>query len=109
MQKAITIYTKYGIGRLVADGIKVYTVKRELLEIWKTTIITSYGHEIPMYDMEHTMCDLVRSRGNFELQDFQTELKAYAKRKDKVLNKLRIYAKLFHVDKRIREYMKVLL
>ena len=54
-------------------------------------------------------CDLVRSRSSIEVQDFNAVLKAYVGRKDKDLNKLMKYAKLFRVDKIIRNYMEVLL
>lgn len=109
LQKAITIYTGYGTSRMVADGIKVFTVKKELLDIGKEIVKTSYGHDIPLYNRERTICDLIRSRNRFEIQDFQTALKTYIMGKNKNLNRLMEYAKLFHVDKKIREYMEVLL
>ena len=109
LQKTITIYTGYGTSRMVADGIKVFTVKKELLDIGKEIVKTSYGHDIPLYNRERTICDLIRSRNRFEIQDFQTALKTYIMGKNKNLNRLMEYAKLFHVDKKIREYMEVLL
>ena len=109
MEQTITIYTGYGTGRLVKDGVKVFTVKKELLDLGKTTIVNSFGHEIPVYDMERTICDLVRNRSRFEIQEFQTALKTYVAKPDKDLNQLMKYAKEFHVDSRIREYMGVLL
>lgn len=109
LQKTITIYTGYGASRMVADGIKVFTVKKELLDIGKEIVKTSYGHDIPLYNRERTICDLIRSRNRFEIQDFQTALKTYIMGKNKNLNRLMEYAKLFHVDKKIREYMEVLL
>ena len=109
LQKTITIYTGYGTSRMVADGIKVFTVKKELLDIGKEIVKTSYGHDIPLYNRERTICDLIRSRNRFEIQDFQTVLKTYIMGKNKNLNRLMEYAKLFHVDKKIREYMEVLL
>lgn len=109
LQKTITIYTGYGTSRMVADGIKVFTVKKELLDIGKEIMKTSYGHDIPLYNRERTICDLIRSRNRFEIQDFQTALKTYIMGKNKNLNRLMEYAKLFHVDKKIREYMEVLL
>ena len=105
MRQTITIYTGYGTSRLLADGIKVFTVKKELLDIGKVLVKSSYGHMIPMYDLERTICDLVRSRRYFEIQDFQTALKAYVGRKGNDLNKLIEYAKLFHIENKLREYM----
>ena len=109
LQKTITIYTGYGTSRMDADGIKVFTVKKELLDIGKEIVKTSYGHDIPLYNRERTICDLIRSKNRFEIQDFQTALKTYIMGKNKNLNRLMEYAKLFHVDKKIREYMEVLL
>lgn len=109
LRQTITIYTSYGTSRMVADGIKVFTVKKELLDIGKEIVKTSYGHKIPIYNRERTICDLIRSKNRFEIQDFQTALKTYIMGKNKNLNRLMEYAKLFHVDKKIREYMDVLL
>lgn len=107
--RTITIYTGYGTGRLINDGITVYTVKKDLLDIGKATVTTNLGHLIPMYDQERTICDLIRNRNRFEIQDFQTALKAYIAKKDKDLNRLMKYSKMFHVDRKIREYMEVML
>ena len=100
LKKTITVYTGYGTGALVRDGIKVFTVKKELLLIGKEVITDSYGHNTPMYNLERTICDLVRSRSWFEIQDYQTALKSYLDRKDKDLNKLMEYAESFRVDKK---------
>ena len=64
---------------------------------------------IPMYDLERTICDLIRSRNSIEIQDFNSALKAYVARKGKDLNQLMEYAKLFRGDNVIRRYMGVLL
>ena len=109
VKKTITVYTGYGTGALVRDGIKVFTVKKDLLSIGKEEIVNSYGHKVPMYDLERTICDLIRSKKWFEIQDYQTALRSYVGRKDKNLYKLMEYAKAFHVDKKIREYMEVML
>ena len=69
----------------------------------------SFNHLIPVYDLERSICDLIRSRSSFEIQDFQTALKNYISRPDKDLNRLMTYAPLFHVDTLIRQYLEVLL
>lgn len=109
MRQTITLYTGYGTKRLVDTGVKVFTVKKELLELGKINGKTSFGHEIPVYNLERTICDLVRNRSSFEIQDFQTALKTYVLRKDKDLNLLMEYAKKFRIDNKIRSYMEVML
>lgn len=34
--------------------------------------------EIPMYDLERTVCDLMRSRNSIEVQEFNSVIKAYS-------------------------------
>lgn len=108
IRHTLTIYTGYNTKRLVDSGCKVYTVKKDLLDVGKVIVKNNYGNDIPVYDVERTVCDIVRSRRNIEIQEFNTALKAYVQRKDKDLNKLMSYAQLFHVDKIIRQYMGVL-
>ena len=106
----MTIYSGYNAHRLKSDGTcKIYTVKKDLLNIGKMTVSDSFGNDIPMYDLERTICDLVRSRSSIEIQEFNTALKTYAAGRKKDLNRLMDYAKLFHIDNVIRRYMKVLL
>lgn len=105
-----TIYSGYNSHRLKESiECKVYTVKKELLNVGKITVKSNSGNDIPMYDLERTMCDLIRSRNSIEVQDFNTAMKAYVVRKDKDLNRLMEYAKLFRVDNIIRKYMELLL
>ena len=69
----------------------------------------SFNHLIPVYGLERTICDLIRSRSSFEIQDFKAALKNYISRPDKYLNRLMTYAPLFHVDTLTRQYLEILL
>lgn len=105
-----TIYSGYNAHRLKEkSNYKIYNVKKELIDVGKIIVKDSYGNDIPMYDLERTVCDLVRSRNSIEINEFTTALKAYVARKDKNLNLLMEYAKLFSISNIIRKYMEVLL
>lgn len=106
----ITIYSGYNAHRLKSDSkCKVYYVKEELLDVGKTIVKDNFGNDIPMYDLERTICDLVRSRNSIEMQEFSSVMKAYIARKDKNLNLLMEYARKFRIDNVIRRYVEVLL
>lgn len=109
LRYSITVKTGYNPSRLQEDHIQVYTVKKELHEIGLTDTKTPFGHTVPVYDMERTVCDLLRSRSRIEIQVFQDALKQYARKKDKNLRTLMQYAALFHVEKMLRQYLEVLL
>ena len=70
---------------------------------------TPFGNPVLAYDVERTICDLIRSRSGIEMQTFQNALKQYAKLKEKDLRKLMRYAKMLRVDKLLRQYLEVLL
>lgn len=106
---AVTVRRGYSTTHLKEDGLSVYTIKPELYDVGLTTGQTPFGHMVPIYDMERTICDLLRSRSSMEMQTFQTALKAYARRKDKNLRKLMQYAGMFRVEKILRQYLEVLL
>lgn len=106
---SITVRTGYNPSRLREDGVQVYTVKKELHAVGVITVKTPFGHTVPVYDMERTICDLLRSRSRMEIQIFQDALKQYVRRKDKNLQTLMQYAAMFHVEKLLRQYLEVLL
>ncbi len=105
-----TIYSGYNSHRLKEKrNYKIYNIKKELLDLGKIYVKDNSGNEIPVYNLERTICDLVRSRNSIEIQEFTSVLQNYVKRKDKNLNLLMEYAKLFKIDNIIRNYMDVLL
>lgn len=106
---SITVKTGYNPTRLKGEGVQVFTIKAELHEVGLIAMQTPFGHDVPVYDMERTICDLLRSRNHMEMQTFQGALKAYARRKDKDLQTLMRCAKLFRVEKILRQYLEVLL
>ena len=106
----LTIYSGYNAHRLKAStNCKVYTVKKELLDVGKITVTDNYGNQVPIYNLERTIIDLFRSRNSIEINEFVTVLKTYSKRRDKNLHLLSEYAELFHVSNIVRQYMEVLL
>lgn len=109
MQYAVTLKNGYNPTKLKAEGIQVFTVKPELHEVGLSTAQTPFGHTIPVYDMERTICDLIRSRSSIEMQTFQGALKSYARLKDKNLRTLMRYAGMFRVERILRQYLEVLL
>ena len=75
----------------------------------KTELTTNMGNKVPGYDLERTVCDIVRSRNKVGSETFNAAMKMYVSRKDKDFNKLYEYAKKLHVQKIIRNYLEVLL
>jgi predicted transcriptional regulator of viral defense system len=109
LEYEITVKTGYNPSKLKGDGIRVYTIKKELHEEGIIMMQTPFEHSVPVYNMERTICDIIRNRNNTEMQTFKNALKQYAKRKDKNLRLLMQYAGRFHVEKILRQYLEILL
>ena len=105
----VTAKTGYNPSHLTEEGVKVYTVKKELFEVGLTSATSPFGNPVKVYNLERTVCDVIRSRSTMEAQVLQDALKQYAKRKDKNLHQLMAYAQLFRVERLLRQYMEVLL
>ena len=88
---------------------KVYYIKQELFFLGKTILKTPAGNSVSAYDMERTICDIIRSRNKIGTETFLSALKMYVSNPKKDLNKLNTYAKKMRVDKLVRQYLEVLL
>ena len=66
---------------------KVYYIKPELFELGKTILQTPAGNPVPCYDLERTICDVIRSRNKIGTETFLSALKQYAASPKKDLNR----------------------
>ena len=88
---------------------KVYYIKPELFELGKTMLQTPAGNPVPCYDLERTICDVIRSRNKIGTETFLSALKQYAVSPKKDLNRLDEYARQMRVSGVLRQYLEVLL
>ena len=88
---------------------KVYYIKPDLFDLGRTMLETPNGNQVQAYDLERTVCDVIRSRNKLGTETFLAALKMYAASPKKDLNKLNTYAKKMRVDKVLRQYLEVLL
>lgn len=93
----------------VQQECKIYYIKPELFELGKTKLTTQFGNEVTAYDLERTVCDVIRSRNKVGSETFFAALKMYAANPNKNLNKLNSYAKKLRIAGIVRKYMEVLL
>lgn len=109
LQYTVTVKSGYNATHLREDGVKVFSIKKELFELGVTKAETPFGNEVFIYDPERTVCDMIRSRSQIEIQIFQDAMKQYIKRKDKNLHRLMDYAEKLRVSKLLSNYLEVLL
>lgn len=93
----------------IKSECKVYYIKPALFELGKTNLKTPAGNEVPAYDLERTICDVIRGRNKLGTETFLAALKLYAASPKKDLNKLHAYATKMRVANILRQYLEVLL
>lgn len=109
LQFTVTAKAGYHAKSMKEQKVKVYRVKKELLELGVVNLESPEGHLVKAYNAERTVCDLLRSRSNVEIQELQTAIREYLRSKEKNLPQLMRYAKEFRVEKILRPYLEVLL
>lgn len=103
----VTVYQGYNAWR-IKDIVNVYQIKREWYTIGLSEVKTSMGNVVKAYDMERTICDIVRNRKYQDPEIFSKAWKFYLKKESKDIWKLREYAKLFGISKQIEEILEVM-
>lgn len=99
----------YKVVRAVAERFKIYYIKKELQELGVETIKSSHGNPIKAYNIERTICDIIRSRSRIDIQILNEALKRFVKLKSSDLSLLMDYAKKLKIDTVLKNYLEVLL
>jgi len=105
---SVTIPAGYNATSLKASGAKVYFVNRDLYPIGSVTVKSPHGNDIRTFNLERTICDLLRSRNQIDIQQINGSLKRYVSKKERDVDLLYNYAKQFRIHKIVREYIEVL-
>lgn len=109
LQYTVTVRTGYNASHLRKEGVKVFSIKKELYELGLTKIKTPFGNTVLIYNPERTICDMIRSRSQMEIQVFQDAMKQYTRSKNRNLHLLVEYAEKLRVNRLLSRYLEVLL
>lgn len=93
----------------VADRFKIYYIKKELHELGVETVKSSHGNPIRAYDVERTVCDLIRSRSRIDVQILNDALKRFVKLKSADHSILLEYARKLKVEAVLKSYLELLI
>lgn len=105
----LTIPSYYNTKLLKDKNYQFFYLKDELYQIGITEMKTPYGNTVKVYDLERTICDIIRNKNKIEIALFVDSMKRYVERKDRNSIKLHKYAKIFNIENEIRKYLEVLL
>lgn len=106
---SVTIPSNASVSKSIRQNVNCYYMKSDLYRLGFTIRKTTFGHEVPCYDRERTICDLIRSRSHYSVELITEAIKAYAGCSEKDLNRLSEYAEKFHIMEALKPYLEVLL
>ena len=98
----------YNAPSLKQENIIVKRVVPDNYTLGIIEIKSPCGNPIKIYNLERTLCDIVRGSGS-DIQIVNGAMKRYAASKEKDIHKLMKYAEQLRVKPKILHYMEVLL
>ena len=105
----VSVPYTYNAKHLRDRGLCVHQITNDLYDMGVTTATTKFGNLVTVYDMERTICDMVKARSKKDAQMFLYAIKEYSRSKKKDISKLMRYAERLDVADEVRTYMEVLL
>lgn len=99
----------YNTSNVTRQGIVAKLATKETYELGIIQIASPAGHSIQVYDIERTLCDIVKVHHGADIQVINQAMKTYARSKEKDIAKLIRYANQLRVKPKILKYMEILL
>ena len=105
----ITVPYGYGNSYKNTKNVHIHYQNKNKMNIGLTEIKSPFGMTIKTYDLERTICDIIKDKNNMDIEIFTSALKMYASSNKKNLNKIMKYAIKLNIEQKVRNYMEVLL
>lgn len=106
---AMTFPFGYNTGGVKKQGIVAKLSTEETYDLGIITVSSPVGNPIKVYDIERTLCDIVKARHRADIQVINQAMKTYAISKEKDIAKLMSYANQLRVKPKVLKYMEILL
>ena len=106
-QMEITLPSSYNSSHIKGDII-IHKVVKKYYSLGSIIKKTMFGNEVACYDMERTICDLVRFRDKIDVEIFKKAVIGYKNHTERDYQKLRQYAKVFRISKQINNLLDVI-
>ena len=83
----------------------VFYVKDSLLDLGCIMVDDKHGFKVKCYDLERTICDIIRSKNRLDYEQIKKSVRLYVKRKDKDIKKLIEYAEKLGIKNEVVEFV----
>ena len=87
--------------------VNLYYIKKEYSNIGIITIKDNYNNDIRIYDLEKSICDIIRNKNRIDRELFNKAIRDYYYSKDKDTLKLYNYAKKMNIYNKVKNTFEV--
>ena len=99
----------YNPGNVLKRGVVAKVASEETYPLGIMTLPSPSGNSLKVYDIERTLCDMVRTRHKADIQIVNQAMRMYAGSREKDIGRLMDYAQRLRVKPKILAYMEILL
>lgn len=104
----VTVKTGTNTKNLVSNGARVHSIRPILYTLGEIEEKTCYGRSVRTYNIERSICDIIRSRSRIDSDIIVSTLKKYNDSPEKDFSKLIAYAEKLKVAKILNSYLEFL-
>ena len=98
----VTVPQSYHVDS-INEKCNVFYVADNVLELGLCEVETPNGNKVRAYDLERSICDIIRSKNRMDLEQVKKTIRQYMKSKDKDMSKLSEYSKKMGIYKQVIE------
>ena len=99
----------YNTGSAARQGVLAQLAATATYPLGVSVVQSPGGYPLKVYDIERTLCDIVKPRHHGDIQVVNQAMRMYSGSRSKDIAKLMDYAAKLHVSPQILRYMEVLL
>ncbi|MEA1974036.1 MAG: hypothetical protein U9N10_00610 [Bacillota bacterium] len=85
-EHSVTVPSSYKVVSNLREEMKIYYIKDDLHELDAISYINNFGNEIKIYNLERTICDILRSRNRMDIEIINKMIKNAMSLKVKIRN-----------------------
>ncbi|MDD2504642.1 MAG: type IV toxin-antitoxin system AbiEi family antitoxin domain-containing protein [Bacilli bacterium] len=104
----ITVTNEYRGSLQDKKDINLFRIKKEFIDLGMIYVKSPYGNLIKIYDLERSICDIIRNKKNIELELFNKAIRGYYNKTNKDQIKLFDYAKKLGIEQEVLNAFEVL-
>lgn len=104
----MTVPASYNTTSLKDLPVAFRYVKSDFIEIGRKMMETNQGNMVFVYDLERTICDIIRNKNSMDINEVNRALRQYANSDKAKYSLLMIYANKLGMETKVRDIMGVL-